>query len=390
MSRKVHRSDSIMRTCIVPSLLAFVFLCGCGEEQGYVPPPPPTVTVSRPVEQTVMNYDRFTGTTEAVESVEIRARVEGYLERILFEDGARVKKGDLLFVIDPKPFKARLDEAKADLLLNQAELKVSETTLQRKEAALEDNAISEVEVIEARAERDKASAAVEAARAAVETARLALSYSEIHAPIDGTIGRNLVDVGNLVGASERTLMAVLVRDDPIYVYFNVSEKDLLSYQSKSRNRQMPTNGDGKTRVNLGLAHESGYPHEGYVDFVDNRVNVDTGTIQVRAIFSNSERMLLPGLFARIKVPTSEPHKALLVPERALGADQLGRYLLVAAGDDVVIYKSVKVGDKVGDLRIIESGIAADDRVIVNGMQRARPGSPVTPVEDPAAQGGPND
>lgn len=381
MSREAVKPRSITRTFIVPSLLVITLLWGCRKEQEYVPPPPPLVTVSLPIHQTVIDYDRFTGTTEAVESVEIRARVEGYLESILFEDGARVEKGDLLFVIDPKPFQAKMDLAEADLLLDQAELKLCETTLQRKERALEDNAISELEVIEARAQHDKAAAAVEAARAAVETARLELSYTRIQAPIRGIIGKNLVDVGNLVGAGERTLMADLVRDDPIYVYFTVSEKEYLTYRPKDHSHQTPTNGNGKTKVSLGLAHESGYPHEGHVDFVDNRVDVDTGTIQIRAIFPNADRFLLPGLFARIKTPKSQPHTALLVPERSLGADQLGRYLLVAAEDDVVIYKSVQVGDKIGNLRVIESGITEQDRVIVNGIQRARPGAKVTAMED---------
>jgi len=380
MLKRISRAGS----CIAP-LLMVAMLTGCRKEDEYAPPPPPAVTIAHPVQQTIIDHVEFTGSTEAVESVQIRARVEGYLENIRFEDGVRIEKGELLFNIDPKPFQARLDMAAADLSLSLADLELARTTLRRKEGALKDNAISEVEVIEARARRDKAGAAVEAARAAVVTARLDLSYTAIHAPISGRIDRHRADAGNLVGAGERTLLATIVKDDPIHVYFNVSESDLMCYQRQ--HQQTPTNGNGKTPVFLGVAGEEGYPHEGRVDFVDNRVDADTGTIQVRALFPNPDGLLLPGLFARVRVPTSAPHPALLVPERALGADQLGRFLLVIGDKNTVAYRTVRVGDKFGDLRVIESGIASGDRVIVNGIQRARPGAPVTPVmEDVSKQG----
>jgi len=383
MRGNVSRQTPSLRAGIVPLLLAGGLLLGCQQKAEYVAPPPPTVTVSRPVEQAITDYAEFTGTTEAVESVEIRARVEGYLESVHFKDSARVKEGDLLFVIDPKPFQARLDRAEADLLLSKADLQLARTTLQRKEGALRDNAVSEVDVLGARAQRDKAKANVEAAHAAVVTARLNLSYTSIHAPISGRIDRHLVDVGNLVGAGDRTLLTTIVRDDPIYAYFSVSERDLLRYQhyeQRHRQEDTPTNGNGKTRVALGLSDESGYPHEGHVDHVDNRVDASTGTIQVRGVFSNPDRLLLPGLFVRIKATLGKKQRRLLVPERALGTDQQGRFLLLVNDQNVVEQRPVTIGAKVEGMRIVESGVSRTDRLIVNGLQRARPGGVVNPVE----------
>ncbi|MCE5241612.1 MAG: efflux RND transporter periplasmic adaptor subunit [Desulfobacteraceae bacterium] len=366
---------------ILPLLPALLFFSGCERKTEFVAPPPMAVTVARPVQQAVTDYAEYTGVVDAVESVEIRARVEGYLESVRFKPGARVKQGDLLFVIDPRPYQARLDEAKAELARRQAEMINAETILKRKELALQSKAVSELEAVQAKADHDVARAAVLAAQASLQTAELNLSYTRVLAPIGGRISRNMVDVGNLVGASERTLLATIVNDDPVYAYFNVNERDLLQYQQK---QESPTSGNGRTRVFLGLSGQQGFPFEGRIDYVDNRLDRSTGTIQVRGVFSNRDRRLTAGLYARIQVPTGTRENALLVPESAVGTDQRGEYLLAVNAQNVVEYRQVTTGALVGDLRVIESGISPDDRIVVVGLQRARPGLTVAPSDGPAS------
>lgn len=369
-----------LRMGTVAALAALLACSGCGRKAEAPPPAPMQVTVARPVQQTVTDYADFTGNTEAVESVEIRARVEGYLESIRFTPGGRVKKGDLLFVIDPRPYQAKLDEAKAEMARQQAGFKLTEATMKKKEAAYKLNAVSEIETIQARAENEVSRAAIQAAAAAVQTAELNLSYTRIHSPINGRISRNMVDVGNLVGASERTLLATIVNDDPVYAYFNVNERDLLYYQERSNGGESPTDGDGKTRVFLGLAGQEGFPFQGRIDYADNRVDRSTGTIQVRGVFPNAERKLWPGLFARIRVPTGTRPNALLVPDSAIGSDQRGEHLMLVNAQNIVELCPVKIGHLIGELRVIESGIGPEQRFIISGLQRARPGLPVEPTE----------
>jgi RND family efflux transporter MFP subunit len=367
-------------TFISLSLVILVgLLTGCQNKQANAnaPPPPPMVTVSKPVTKDVIHYAEFTGTTEASETVTIRARVEGYLEKILFTEGAMVQQGDLLFIIDQKPYLARLDEARAELAMRRAELRLARATKTRKENALLDDAVSEVEVIDARAQQGKAEAGVKAAEAALRTARLNLSYTQVTAPISGRISRSQVDVGNLVGAIQRTELTTIVKDDPVYAFFTISERDWVRYQAGRTGAAQDQ--DPSTPVHMGLSGRKDFPYTGRLDFIDNHADAATGTIQLRAIFNNDDHRILPGLFARIRIPIGATSNALLVPDSAVGRDQQGRFLLVANPENITEYRPVTAGEVVDGLRVIRSGLKDDERVIVNGLQKARPGTPVTPT-----------
>ncbi len=367
---------------ILPCMLlltAFVF-SGCDKaKDAAAPPPPPKVTVAAPVVQNITNYVYFTGYTEARKSVELRARVEGYLEKFSFVPGALVNKDDQLFTIDPKPFEAQVAQAQADLQTKQAELKLAEAGLKRKQSAYKEKAVSELTVLEAQADYSKSEAEVKGAEAALTDSRLQLAYTRIHAPISGRISRNLVDVGNLVGAGgDKTLLATIVNYDPIYVYFNLDERSLMLYKKHNSGRAPGTPADRKPTVFLALTGDDGYPREGHGDYLASTVDLSTGTIQARAIFDNHDLFIEPGLFAKIRLPYEKVKDALLVPDAALGADQRGRYLLTVNKDNIVEYKPVKIGSLVDGLRVITKGITAQDSVVVKGIQRARPGAPVTP------------
>ena len=385
-ARQWHRIFSVPAGWLILAGLA-AGQAGCGgQENTYAPPPPPKVTVAKPVRQTITKYSEFTGTTRASASVDIRARVEGYLEAVHFEPGAEVEKGALLFEIDAKPYIAELNRAKADVAIREAEVKQAEAGWTRKQQAFKSKAASEIEVIDARAAMEKAKASLLAAAAAVEKAELQLSYTRISAPIGGKIGRSLVDSGNLVGAAgEKTLLTTIVDDRPVFAYFTVSETELLSYRKKTKQREAEGAGPDADYppdnypVFLGTAAESGYPHQGRLEYIETRMDEATGTIEVRGVFDNEDGSLLPGLFVRIRIPIGAPRPVLLVPESALGIDQAGRYLLTVDDRNVVEYRSVEVGPAEGGMRAIESGVGPEDRIVVNGIMRARPGQPVSPV-----------
>jgi RND family efflux transporter MFP subunit len=379
-----HRSRQVFRSAF-SFLFAFgcgAFVFGCGANE-YAPPPPPGVTAQHPVVRDVTRYAEYTGTTRAVESVEVRARVKGFLLSMEYEAGDDVEEGDLLFIIDPEPFQVALEAAQADLASNQAELDLTQTEFERIGIMYKKQATSEIKLIRSRAERDKAAAAVAASKADVHAAQLDLDYAHVKAPIKGRAGRHHVDIGNLVGAQDATLLTNMVRYAPIYVYFHLSERDLLALQKMSQRRR---NAEGKdyenrpaTPVEVGLADEEGYPHRGIIDFTGLQVDPNTGTYEVRGILPNVgelDEVIVPGTFVRVRVPIGQQPGAILLGESALGADQSGRYVLVVNDDNVVEHRRVEVGPMIDGLRVIEEGLGAEDWVIVEGIQRARPGSQV--------------
>jgi membrane fusion protein (multidrug efflux system) len=355
-------------------------LAGCEEKNAYVAPPPPEVTVRHPVRQTITTYKEFTGTAQGYETVDLRARVKGFLKSFDFVPGSDVKKGQLLFVIDPETFEAAVALAKADLANKKALLASSDAEYRRAVQLFERNVYAELDLIKSRTARDAAEAAVAAAQAALRTAELDLGYTRVTAPIDGQISRNFVDVGNLVGNNEATLLATIVRYDPIYAYFTVSESDLFEFREMRRRGERPDYRKEDIPVGLGLAGEEGFPHEGKIQYADPALDPETGTITGRAVFPNPDGMIVPGAFIRLRVPFEVGRDALLVPQRALGSDQAGRYVLVVDSEGIVEQRTVRPGSQVGEMLVIEQGLKPDDWVVVNGLQRARPGTKVKPVE----------
>lgn len=367
-------------------------LAACGGNE-YAPPPPPTVTVQQPEIRDVVNYAEYTGTTRAVESVEVRARVKGFLVAMHFTPGEFVKKDAPLFTIDPEPFEVALAAARADLASNQAERDLAQTTYERTQALYQNNATSELNLVRVRAERDKAAAAVAAARSAVRQAELDLEYAHVKAPTSGRVGRHLVDVGNLVGADGATILTEMVVYQPLYVYFHVSERDLIALQKQGRERRAAQGASYANRpptpIYVAQAGEDSFAHEGVVDYTALEVDPNTGTFEVRGVLQNEgelDQIVIPGSFVRVRVPIGRQANALLVPESALGADQSGRYALVVNTEDVVEYRSIEVGPRIEGMRVVTRGLRAEDRVVVNGLQRARPGARVSP--ETAAPAGP--
>jgi RND family efflux transporter MFP subunit len=354
-------------------------LAGCGQENVYKPPPPPKVTVAKPVQKAVTDYLEFTGNTQAIYTVQLRARVEGYLDALHFQDGADVKKGDLLFTIQPDQYQAQLQQALADVQSQQAALEHAETEFKRYSRLYEQKAAAATDVDNWRFQRDSAKAALMNAQAQVDLAKLNLSYTRVTAPFSGRMGRRLVDPGNLVGAGgQETTLAEINQIDPVYAYFTISEIELLRARKV---QQEAGGGDYRSRpvpAYVGLANEQGYPHEGRIDFAAITVDPSTGTLLLRAVLPNTNHVLLPGLFARIRVPVGREANAILVPEVALGLDQIGRYVLVVNDKNVVERRSVRLGQAFDTMRVIDDGLKGDERVVVNGLLRAIPGREVSP------------
>jgi RND family efflux transporter MFP subunit len=361
-------------------VLALAFFINACRRPEPVAAPPPKVTVSTPIVRDVIEWDEYTGRLESTESVEVRARVNGYLQSIHFKDGAIVKQGDLLFVIDPRPYQAEVDRVTAELQLAQARLELAKSDYARAQKLLQFRAISQEEADTRAATERQVQQSVEAARAAVKAAKLNFEFTRVTAPISGRISRRLVTEGNLIngGTAESTLLTTIVSMDPIYVYFEADERSYLKYARLSRNGKRPSSRQARNPVYLALADEKGFPRKGYIDFVDNRLDPKTGTMTGRAVFSNSDLALTPGLFARLRLQGSTPYEALLVPDEAIGSDQAQKFIFVMNGDNTVEYRTVQLGPLLHGFRVIREGLTLDDWLIVSGVQRARTGLTVTP------------
>lgn len=336
---------------------------------------PPIVTVAKPAISDVQEYYYFTGTTTAYEFAQIRARVKGFLKSIEFTDSTEIKQGDLLFVIEPEPFEAQRDYAKAQLESSEAALRSAQSDLERVQEAIKTDAVSKQDVDTKLAARDKAAAAVKAAQAQLSDAQIMLSYTRLTSPIDGTVSRNYVDVGNLVGSGENTLLTTVAKMDPIYVYFSVSE-DLLvgTLREISLNERVTPTRD----FDVALPDDDNYFKSGQIDYRDNQIDPTTGTIMLRGKLDNKDRLLFPGMYINVRVPKAIKQNAVLVEEAALGTDMTGKYLYVVNNDNIVEHRIVKIGSLTGNMRIIEQGLDTDELYITQGLQRARPGLAVTP------------
>jgi len=373
------------------ALATLVASCGQGQQQQAAAPPPPVVTVAKPVQRTVFDFDEYVGRFAAVNSVEVRARVSGYLDGLHFKDGQMVKQGDLLFTIDKRPFQYTLDQARANLATAKSNLAYAESDLKRGESLVREHTITE-QIFEQRAQTFRnAQSAVTGAQAAVQQAELDLQFTELRAPIDGRIGARLVSPGNLVtgGTSgNTTLLATIVSTDPIYFEFTFDEASYLRYERVSTGGGDVASRSGGVAVALKLIDEKDFKHEGRMDFVNNVINTSTGTILARAVFKNADGVFTPGMFGRVRVPGSAPYQALLVPDAAVGTEQTNKYLLVVGAGDIVQQKTVTLGQVTADgLRVIKTGLSADDRVVVDGLMRARAGVKVKPQEKGAKPAG---
>jgi RND family efflux transporter MFP subunit len=354
-------------------------LAGCGPTNTLVEPPPPEVTVARPLERPIADTMEFVGTLRATAGVDLRARVNGYLEKIEFEDGADVEANAQLFQIEQAPYIAAVESANAALLKAQAELQLAQSQYRRMEPLVAQRAITQEELDIQAAQVSTSNADVAAAQAALKTAKLNLEYTIIRAPIAGHVGRHLVDIGNLVQA-ELTLLAQLQSLDPIYAYFDINERDLLRFMEMLRRRQLPDPDKNPPVLYLARANEPDFPHKGHLDYRELGVNESTGTAQRRGIFPNPNRELLPGMFVRIRAQIGDPIPKLMIEERAFGADQRGDYVLIVNDEDVVEYRPVQLGIAADGMRVVEQGLDANDWVIINGLQRARPGEKVRPIK----------
>lgn len=365
-------------------LLALAVLAGCsGGQAAEQAPPPPEVGVAEVPVRPVSQWDEYSGRIEAVETVELRPRVSGYIEKVNYREGQEVKKGDVLFVIDPRPYRVQLERAQADFARAKALAELSEKELRRSESLLAARAVSQEEYDQRASQRNQLAADLQAARAAVEAAQLDLEFTRVVAPIDGRVSRAEVTTGNYVTAGTTVLTSV-VSLDPIYVYFEGDEHTYLKYNAQAQRGERPSSRDAANPVFVGLANEQDFPHAGRMNFVDNALNPDTGTIRARAVLDNRDGVFTPGMLARVKLLGSGEYTATLIPDEAVGTDQDRKYVIVVNEQNVAEYRPVQLGDVADGMRIVRSGVQSGERVVVGGLQRVRPGIPVTP--QPVATG----
>ena len=364
---------------VVAGLLLMTGLTACdqGSSQQQTPTQtqPVPVKTTPPLQQNVLEWDEYSGRIEAVESVEIRARVSGYLEQVKFKDGDRVKKGDLLFVIDPRGYAAELKRAEAELTRTRSQMELAQNDLRRAERLRQSRAISDEEYDQRSKSVTATSSTVHGAEAAVQMARLNLDYTQVRSPIDGRIGRKLITPGNLI-SGDQTLLTTIVSIDPMYVYLDTDEHAVLKYRRLAAAGQRSGEGSGRIVAQLGLIDEAGYPHKGFLDYVDPRVDAATGTLRARGVFPNPRELLSPGLFARVRIHGGKPHSALLIPNRAIATDQDQKFVWVAKDDGSVDIRRVVPGRQFGSFRVIMEGLTPADQVVVDGISKLRPGGKV--------------
>src|SRR5438093_7200911 len=372
-------------------LAAALVLSSCGPRPAPAPPPP-KVKVVQAVAREITEWDEYTARLDAIDSVEVRPRVSGYLQSIHFQDGAIVHKGDLLFLIDPRPYEAALHRAEADVELAKSRLALARKNFARAADLLASHAISQEESDIRESNLRQAEASVEEAQAAVDAARLDVEFTHVSAPVARRVGRKLVTEGNLITGgvgTQGTLLTTIVSLDPIYAYFDADEGALLKYSRLARLGQRPSSREYKNPVRVALADEEGFPHEGVMDFVDNQVDRGTGTIVGRALLPNADLSLIPGLFARLRLPGSGRYRAILLPDEAIGSDQSQKFVYLVDGDSKAQYRTVKIGPLVDGLRVVREGVGPEDWVVVAGLQRVRPGLNVDAQREtiPSAESG---